>query len=475
MKLSAVYSNRVFSPHIRYVFDWLAENLGMDGAVYFSYDELRTADLRDSLLVVYGTLEPVVAMPHIHILESDFFSAQYLNPQSLPQTPLARWKDLPVLFGSLPPSGNWIEEREGKIISHADIIAGIFFLLTRYEEIVIKERDQRMRFPAERSLLKKEGLLERAIADEYADLFAEWTGRVRPDFRRKNHWGAHPFALYVTHDVDAVRKYSWKNLLTSDDKIRALSSLWGFMPDPYWTFEKLAETDEKFGIRADYSFLAGGSHPLDRPYSIQNRRIQKLIHYLKKRNFGIGIHFSLSAHLRLFAEGASSAERAESFSRELDCFNAAAGCPPVGSRQHYLGIRIPETWRQLDALGIPFDTTLGFSESPGFRCGTCRPFRCFDAETGRTLRLVEIPMIAMDASFIYYLRLSPAEALEHLCSLMARVERHGGVFCLLWHTHVFGGDYAGWGGVYRQFLETAACKNPFLGHPMRIWTENGKI
>jgi hypothetical protein len=128
---------------------------------------------------------------------------------------------------------------------------------------------------------------------------------------------------------------------------------------------------------------------------------------------------------------------------------------------------VPDTWRQLEALAIPFDTTLGFAESPGFQCGTCRPFHCFDAERGKPLALVEIPLTAMDSTFIHYLKTNPEEALERMQALLAQVERHRGVFCLLWHPHILSGDdYPGWKDVYRRFLERAAEKNPLTANPM---------
>ena len=51
-----------------------------------------------------------------------------------------------------------------------DVLGGMFWLLARCEEIVIRDRDAHGRFPMEAALAAAEGFVDRPLADEYVDL-----------------------------------------------------------------------------------------------------------------------------------------------------------------------------------------------------------------------------------------------------------------------------------------------------------------
>jgi len=465
MKIHVLYSNKKYLAHIRYVFERISDFLGMEGVCLVSYDEI-SQEAHAPLVVSYGSEPPAGFTPHIHIKEESSFWQNYLTEKSLPIPPFASWQNLPILFGKKDRQSQWVEKKGNRIVSCIDIIAGTFFLLSRCEELVIRERDVYKRFPARCSVLAKAHLLERPVADEYVDLFCSWVGEIVPSFRKKNLPDISSFVLYITHDVDSPFKFTWKNVLGLKQPFaRGLRCLLGKEKDPFWTFSDLLSLEKKHGIIAEYFFLAGGTHPLDRGYSLNQLIIKELVNKLRRSRCPIGIHFSLSSHLDLFeAQDLKIAEKG--FSRELGCFREILNFSPTGSRQHYLGLSIPETWRILSNLGISFDTSAGFAESPGFRCGTCRAFPCFDAQKGEPLPLLEIPLIAMDAGFIHYLKLTPQEALLKMNELVDTVIRHNGIFTLLWHNNTMSEeDFPGWGGIYQAFLEECKKKKPLLVHP----------
>ena len=89
----------------------------------------------------------------------------WLKPNSLPTLPLANWfpsregikanltgPTIPVLYGA--PG---LVKRDNHIHINLDIFGSVFFMLTRYEELVVKERDQHDRFPAHLSYAYKNG------------------------------------------------------------------------------------------------------------------------------------------------------------------------------------------------------------------------------------------------------------------------------------------------------------------------------
>ena len=74
----------------------------------------------------------------VTIKASDFFDdAVYLARASMPQFPLAEWYGTPILFG-VPKE----EIIQGKLFIHADIIASSFFLMSRYEELILPENHE---------------------------------------------------------------------------------------------------------------------------------------------------------------------------------------------------------------------------------------------------------------------------------------------------------------------------------------------
>lgn len=73
---------------------------------------------------------------NVVIIPSGFFDGQtYGTPASLPELPLQEVQGIPLLFGS--PKEEWIRDTW---VVHADIIASTYFLISRYEEMVRRDR-----------------------------------------------------------------------------------------------------------------------------------------------------------------------------------------------------------------------------------------------------------------------------------------------------------------------------------------------
>jgi hypothetical protein len=101
---------------------------------------------------------------------------------------------------------------------------------------------------------------------------------------------------------------------------------------------------------------------------------------------------------------------------------------------------VPITWRYWADNGLKYDSTLGFADHAGFRCGTCYEYPVYDLENRRVLPLRERPLIAMDASVIdeRYMGLGPTEAaVDYLLELKRHCQRFDGDYVLLWHNQRF--------------------------------------
>ena len=90
-----------------------------------------------------------------------------------------------------------------KIICGIDIFASSFFMLTRWEEYVIKKRDMHNRFSAYESLAFKYNFLNRPVVNEYIVMLKNMLNHIDSRLRFKKY----KYSLLLTHDVDIPLKY----------------------------------------------------------------------------------------------------------------------------------------------------------------------------------------------------------------------------------------------------------------------------
>ncbi len=115
----------------------------------------------------------------------------------------------------------------------------------------------------------------------------------------------------------------------------------------------------------------------------------------------------------------------------------------IGSRMHYLRWEQPMTLQACNDAGMVYDTTLGYADHPGFRCGTCYEYPAFNPVTKQKLQLRVRPLIAMDCSVIddAYLGLGiTCAAMRKFLELKDKCRNVNGCFTLLWHNSFFAAD-----------------------------------
>ena len=118
------------------------------------------------------------------------------------------------------------------------------------------------------------------------------------------------------------------------------------------------------------------------------------------------------------------------------CNNVGVGQASYGSRQHYLRIKVPVTLRHLASAAVAYDTSLGYADHAGFRCGTCWEYEFFDVEKRERIGILERPLIVMECSVIdeQYMGLGHGQtALETMLGLARLCRTFSGDFTLLWH------------------------------------------
>ncbi len=367
----------------------------------------------------------------------------WLTAASLPSEPLAHCRDvdplqpLPVLYGE--PTANGI-----------DVFGSVFFLLTRYEELVGDVRDAHERFPASASVSVREGFLDRPLANEYAELLWSRLTAAWPRLPRRQR----SYALRLSHDVDfplyrvpprEARAIARRDLRHEHAPLLALRRVVNaLVPDLIPksldlnnTFEWLMRASEDLGLRSAFYFIAGRSAgPIDGSYEIDDPWILGLLSRIHARGHEIGFHASYNTFL--------DPDRTRSEVEGLRRACAAAGLddPVRGGRQHYLRWQNPVTWQNWEDAGLEYDSTLTFADHVGFRSGTCYEHPVFNLRTRTALRLRERPLVVMDASLLEYQDVALDAVPEEIVRLARTVRRFDGEMALLWHNDRLGSQRA---------------------------------
>jgi hypothetical protein len=351
------------------------------------------------------------------------------------------------------------------IITNIDIVSDIFFMLTRYEEVINTEvynNEKFNRFPASKSLAFKNNFLNRPIVNEHIDLIWRWIDSFNLDYTRKKWWGDKEFAACLTHDVDIIQKHKkFRNILRSSANlifkqrkplkaiINFANYFKGYKKDPYYTFDYMINLEKAYGYRSSFYFMSGGNSEVDNYYDINDKKIINLIKEVENEGCEAGYHCSFNSYNKF-----------EMLKDEKEKINNIVNSKVFGCRQHYLRFKAPYTWRIQEKAGLLYDTTLSYADAEGFRCGTCFPFRPYDLLENRILDLWEIPLIVMDGSLQNpdYRGYTTEQGLEETKKLIDTIKKHNGVFTMLYHNSSFDSDEPIWEG----WKETYECTMKYL-------------
>lgn len=401
----------------------------------------------------------------------------WLTPASLPVPPLDLWDtssslpdallihaQLPVIFGEPLPSGAYYARARDRIVLGVDLFGSAFFMLTRLEEMLKRDRDDHDRFPAVASIAYQEGFLDRPIVNEYVELLWACLRRLWPGVSRRHR----TFRKYVTADVDhpyhadstrltrQLRQIG-KAVIQQKSPARAMSHIKNFWHikrgdyrfDPYHgRLAWMMDVNERAGHEMLFYLMSGRSDvQRDAGYTLDEPVIRRLIRAIKVRGHAVGLHPSYGT----YRDTTQLRREVDALRRVLDeeRFDASE----LESRQHYLRWHTPTTARCLEAVGVHRDSTLGFADRPGFRCGVCFEFPLFDLKRGVPSTLKERPLIVMECSVMgaNYMNLGATDKTLATMRYYHDVCRtFGGDFVLLWHNSYFDDQRAC--AIYRQVV-----------------------
>lgn len=371
----------------------------------------------------------------------------------------------PFLSGRAPTAADLTVERVGELVTFfmtptgADFFSCIFFALSRYEEYGDVVTDAHDRFPAAASHAARNGYLRRPVVRAWAAHLGE---QLRRHFPRLPAPTVPPWSVELTYDIDllwAFRYRGWRGVASGlRDALtghpgRALHRLRATdATDPFQTLPWLADLHHRSNThsshprpRQKYFWLL--SNTPDRhdtnPYPIPAAQ-QDWMRRLADAGHVIGVHPSYQSY------------RDPALIRtEYDRLTAILGRAPGHARQHFLRLRLPDTYRHLRTAGITHDHSMGYAADVGWRAGTNLPFYWYDLDKEQATSLLVHPFAAMDATLKDYLGLDPAAAVDLVLELAQNAQYYGGPFPLLWHNSSFSPDYgwAGWRAAYVDLLK----------------------
>ncbi|MCH2199215.1 MAG: polysaccharide deacetylase family protein [Flavobacteriales bacterium] len=354
---------------------------------------------------------------------------------------MTTWDDLPALFPT-----------QGEI--PFDVFSAVFFLASRYEEYLPYKGDQHGRFQAEESFAHKNGFLDRPLIDE-------WVLKLKDTLntRFQSSLELAPYSFTTTIDVDSAYAYRYKGLMrtlggfakdvvaTDSQNLKdRFNTIFLRKHDPFDTYDELHEIHQKYNVDVIYFFLLADYGLNDKGVSYKSRHLQQLVRRL-------GDYYTIGIH-----PGYQSNRETHRFETELGRLATISRRDIEHSRQHFLMLKFPETYRRLLSNRIKEDHTMGYASLPGFRASTSRSFPFYDLEHESITALELHPFAVMDATLNMYQERTPEDASKVITTLAQKVKAVSGQFRILWHNESLSEKWGweGWKGVYERAIAVGA-------------------
>lgn len=436
-----IYTSQT-SPRLQYIANVLLNQfLGVDFQIvtdeyYFTHSLMPKINYTNKNL---NTIE--ISIPNSGLLFEKTIGFRELN--------FAKIDDLPVIF-SLPSTN--------KTLSF-DFFSMAFFLLSRYEEYLPFTPDNHGRFASHQSIASRYNFLHLPIIEIWLQRFRLILVKTFPNL--SPHLTHSDFQCIPTYDIDLAWAYLhrpwWRIIGSSFNNLR--KGEWDYFNqrqqvlrrqilDPYDTFDYLHLLHDSLNLKALYFFLLADYHTYDKNINPQQPALQRLIKRVHKQ-YQIGIHPSYQSNHKL-----------ENLSLEIKRLEQITNSTIEYSRQHYLKLHLPDTYKNLLNKGIRHDYSMGYADQIGFRAGISRSYQWYDLSMEEATELTIHPFCAMDVTLQQYLNLSPEEAVNKVQLIIDSLADLGGTFSIIWHNSSFSElhGWSGWRAAYEQIISYASIR-----------------
>ena len=422
-----------FSPRVDYIFSTLLKAVGIADINFTTditfFQNTSKAKINYSAHVVSGKevwIQPVNLLFESDIKEQQFIVFDYHSSKAFFTTSAG---DLPF-----------------------DIFAASFYLISRYEEYLPHKKDMYGRYAHENSVAYKEHFLQKPLVNEWLQIFARLLVSKFPSLLLQPA----SFTFLPTYDIDIAFSYLHKGPVRNFGGFlnamwlsewplvkERMNVLFGKQQDPFDCYEWLHLLHKKYSLLPVYFFLVSQKNKAFDKNILPTKRAMKKLVKQTSENYNIGIHPSWQ-----------SGDQTKLLHQELKKLEKMVGIPVTKSRQHYIRMSMPETYRSLIDCGVKEDYSMGYGSINGFRASYCLPYRWYDLQKNQATELTIYPFCFMDANSYYEQHYTCDEALEEMIYYFKIIQSVNGTFVTIWHNHFLGSDkmFAGWKEVYETMI-----------------------
>lgn len=517
MKISFLpIAEETLQPKIRYVADLFFTTCGLDYQLIQSLDELSQAkSSRTDLLLVYAEGKEYPEWkekipPGCHLVFVSRLFQQVFDPDPPAVKRLKRVGtdfSLPILYASsnlMRECLYMVEEKSGgeypgiiiekeeaqiSIVCYADFFASSFYFLTLQEEKGDLQKEIGVRFLAKESWRDGENALQIPVVNHYFGILFELLQMVAKEMglplMYKKLWPAGTnLAVALTHDVDILDKWFlyalfriWTLLKRGNLKalVRMLLRLPGFLlkgNKSILGIDLILEKEKKRGFNSTFFFLAGTPNMksiLGSDITYPVKKAESAVQRVLNSQGEVGLHGSFNSFLNK-----------EGLRKEKENLDELLPSFCVGIRQHFLYLKVSQTWRFQSDSNFLYDCTLGYPDRSGFRSGFALPFQPYDLQTDKEVGIWEINTNVMDQTYDKYDRKGKEQIRKEIGKLLSELEKaNGGLLTLLWHTNVleeFG--FPDFLNLYEELLDELSRRKAFVSTGegiVRFWSARKEV
>lgn len=326
-----------------------------------------------------------------------------------------------------------------------DVFSASFYMLSRYEEYLPHVKDKFGRFTATESLAYKNGFLSQPVVDIWAYKFKDALQKQFPDFKfPQRHYSITPVI-----DVPSAYNYKLKGLMRtfggvvndiSRFKIRNLyfrfAVLLGFKHDPFDTFKYLINRQKHSSCKFLFFFLIGDFSTYDKGINPNKKKFVSLIKQ-------VGDYCRVGLKVSFLAIDDEIILKKEKLKME-EILNTNLRA----SRHSFSKLNLPESYRNLIALEVQEDYTMGYVNHIGFRAGSCSPFLLYDLDYEVQTPLKIFPYHIMDYALLKHKSLLDKKKV--LNEMINEIKDVNGTFIPVFHNYTFSDDMT-WDGFKELF------------------------
>ncbi|NSW45522.1 MAG: hypothetical protein HPY79_06895 [Bacteroidales bacterium] len=333
-----------------------------------------------------------------------------------------------------------------------DVFAACFWLVSRYEEYTIEQKDKHDRFDYHYSWLFKNKLLQTPLVNLWTDKLLNQLKWLFPNLeiaKSKYH-------SIFTFDIDNLFAFKGKKLIHSvlaignaiiKKRFDLVTLRWQYLTkkikDPYDTYTYIINQCAKFQHKPIFFILTGKTSQYDRNLKSKHPLFIKTVKELNSSSM-IGLHLSYNSELK------------KTIKLEKETLEHIINKKIEHNRFHFLRFNIPYSYVSLSENNILYDFSMGYTQADGYRAGTCTPFYFFDLINNTKTNVKIYPFPFMDRTWLIN-KLSPESALIKSIHYIEEIKKYNGTFVSLWHNETLQDNIYGqpWKEIFEKILDAA--------------------